>query len=99
MPGGPWTRQPFPQLEQMSDPTKSHFERFLRPLLASRFLTISALIHLLLILLFGGRVLFNKYVEPPDFQAAGDTVSTESVSAPPPPPPDASLPAAPTVSA
>ncbi len=77
----------------MPDPTKSHFDRFLRPILASRFLTISAILHLLFILLFGGRALFNKYVEPPDFVSTGDSmVSTDSAPAPPPPPPDATLP-------
>jgi hypothetical protein len=83
----------------MPDQPKSHFERFLRPILASRFLTVSALIHLLLIVLFGGRVLFNKYVEPPDFTATGDTVSTDLPPAPPAPPPDATLPPTPTLSA
>jgi hypothetical protein len=70
---------------------KSNFDRFLRPILASRFLTISVVFHLLIILLFGGTVLFSHYVEPPDFQATGDTmVATDS--APPAPPPDATLP-------
>ena len=80
----------------MIDLSKFHYERFLRPILASRFLTISALIHLLIIVLFGGRVLFNKYVEPPDFQSAGD--STVSTEAPPAPPqtPEETLPPAPT---
>ena len=81
----------------MPDQQKSHFERFLRPILASRFLTVSALIHLLIIVLFGGRVLFDKYVEPPDFQSTGDTVSTESAPAPPPPP-DVTIPPADTPS-
>jgi len=77
----------------MPDEQKSHFDRFLRPILASRFLTVSAAIHLAIILLFGSRVLFNKYVEPPDFQSTGDTtVSTDTSSEPPPPPPDANLP-------
>jgi len=77
----------------MPDPTKSHFDRFLRPILASRFLTISAVFHLLIIILFGGKALFNKYVEPPDFQSTGDSmVATDSPSEPEPPPPDANLP-------
>jgi hypothetical protein len=77
----------------MPDPAQSHFDRFLRPILASRFLTISAVIHLLIIVLFGGKVMFNKYVEPPDFQSSGDdTVSTDTPQAPPQPPPDATLP-------
>jgi len=82
----------------MPDQPKSHFERFLRPILASRFLTISALIHLLIIILFGGRVLFNKYVEPPDFQSTGDTVSTDNAPAPPDTP-DTTLPPAPSLAA
>jgi hypothetical protein len=70
-----------------------HFDRFLRPILASRFFTVSAVVHLLIILLFGGQVLFNKYVEPPDFQSTGEsTVSTDLPPAPPPPPPSATLP-------
>jgi hypothetical protein len=77
----------------MPELAPSHFDRFLRPILASRFFTISAIVHLLIILLFGGKVLFNKYVEPPDFQPTGDTmVSTDTPPAPPPPPPDATLP-------
>jgi hypothetical protein len=83
----------------MPDQSKSHFERFLRPILASRFLTISALIHLLLIILFGGRVLFNKYVEPPDFQSTGDDAAAGDVAPPPPATPDTTLPPTPTVAA
>jgi hypothetical protein len=92
----------------MLDQPKSRFERFLRSILASRFLTISALIHLLIIVLFGGRALFNRYVEPPDFQYTGDaTLATDTPQAPPTaevalpqtpslaaPPPSASTPAA-----
>jgi hypothetical protein len=82
----------------MPDPQKSTFDRFLRPILASRFLTISALIHLLIVFMVGGRVLFDRYVEPPDFQPTGDsTVATDTTSAPPPPPPDATLPPTSTV--
>jgi len=80
----------------MPDNSKSHFERFLRPILASRFLTISALLHLLLIVLFGGKVLFNKYVEPPDFQSTGDSeVATDSAPVPPQTPD--TLPPTPTI--
>ena len=78
-------------------PARPHspFERFIRTLLASRFLTISALLHLLLILLFGGTVLFKRYAEPPDFDSAGGGDNTADVAAPPqtpetlPPPPTA----------
>jgi hypothetical protein len=84
----------------MPDKQKSHFERFLRPILASRFLTVSALIHLVQIALVGGQVLFNKYVEPPDFTSTGDdAVSTDAAPAPPPPSPDDTLPPAPSLSA
>ncbi|HEX4085887.1 MAG TPA: prenyltransferase/squalene oxidase repeat-containing protein [Chthoniobacteraceae bacterium] len=82
----------------MSDQPKSHFERFLAPILASRFFTISALIHLVIVILIGGRVLFNKYVEPPDFQSAGDSVSADLPPAPPDTP-DNTLPPAPTLAA
>ena len=78
----------------MQDQTKSHFERLLKPILASRFLTISALIHLLIIVLFGGTVLFNKYVEPPDFQSTGGGGDD---AGPPPETPAETLPPTPTV--
>jgi hypothetical protein len=65
--------------------TTTHFDRFIRPLLASRYFTISAVIHLLIVILFGGKVLFNKYVEPPDFQSAGDGGADTGPIAPPPP--------------
>ncbi len=83
----------------MPDQPQSHFDRFLRPILASRFITISATIHLLIILLFGSKVLFNRYVEPPDFQASGDAGSTDIAPAPPVPPPDSNLPPAPSMGA
>jgi len=76
----------------------SPYERFLRRILASRFFTISAFLHLLLIVLFGGKVLFNKYVEPPDFQEVGDSNSADAAAVPPqapeplPPPPSLSVP-------
>lgn len=58
-------------------------------LLNSRFFTISLLLHVLVVLTFGGTVLFNKYVEPPDFTAGegGEGfVSNEAVTQPPPSP-------------
>jgi hypothetical protein len=78
-------------------PPKTQFERYLRSILASRFFTISALIHLGAIFLFGGTVLFNKYVEPPDFQAVG-TGGDPGQAAEPPQQPDATLPPTPVVS-
>ena len=80
-------------------PKTSHFDRFLRPILASRFLTISALLHLLIIVLFGGRVLFNKYVEPTDFTAQGDGPVSTDVPAAPPDTPQDTLPPPPTLAA
>ena len=81
----------------MQEHPKSLADRFLRPILASRFLTISALLHLLLVVLFGGRVLFKTYVEPPDFEATStDFVeSGDNTPEPPPPPPTEALPPAP----
>lgn len=67
-----------------SEQPRSLADRFLRPILASRFLTISALLHLLLVVLLGGKVLVNKYVEPPDFQSTGDFVDSGDNSPPPP---------------
>jgi len=82
----------------MTTNSTSFFDRLLRPVLASRFVTVSLVIHLLIVLLFGSRVLFDRYVEPPDFQATGETmVSTDT--APPPPAPEANLPPAPSLSA
>lgn len=71
----------------------------------SRFLMISALLHVVLVLLFGGTVLFNKFVEPPDFQAEGDFLNAGDVSTAPPPEPSQPMPtpslnvATPTVTA
>ena len=45
------------------------------------------MIHLLVVVLFGGKVLFNRYIEPPDFQSTGDGGST--VDAGPSTPPEA----------
>ena len=81
--------------EQIARRQKSRFERVVLSILGSRFLVVSTLIHLLIVVLIGGRVLFNKYLEPPDFQSAGETVPLES---PPAPPPDATLPPAETAS-
>lgn len=55
-----------------------------RRLLNSRFFTISLLLHLLLVLMFSGTVLFNKYVEPSDF-TAGDGIVSDTVKVQQPP--------------
>ena len=86
--------------QRTPEKAKSRFDRLLRAILASRFLTVSALIHLLILLLFGGTVLVNKYIEPPDFQSTGDSmISTNPDPAPPQPAPEASLPPEPSAAA
>ena len=42
-------------------------QRLQRSLFVSRFFTVSLLLHLILVVLLGGTILFNKYIEPPDF--------------------------------
>jgi hypothetical protein len=59
---------------------------FQKRLLNSRFFTISLFLHVLLILAFGGTVLFNKYVEPPDFTGEGGETGFVSNDAPQEPP-------------
>ncbi len=49
-------------------PTQNSIKKFLKGLSKSRFFTISILLHVLAILIFGGTVLFNVYVEPGDFE-------------------------------
>src|SRR4051794_26476747 len=57
-----------------------------RKLANSRFFTISAILHLIIVVMFGGTVLFNKYVEPADFTGdAGGLLSSEQVALPPQP--------------
>jgi hypothetical protein len=82
--------------QQAPKKIKSRFDRMLAGILASRFLTVSALIHLLILLLFGGKVLFDKYVEPPDFQSTGESMFSPDTApiAPPQTPEDALPPAA-----
>lgn len=72
---------------------KSPVERLMQKIAASRFMTISALLHLVIILLFGGTVLFNKYVEPPDFSAEGsEFLAAGPTDSPPAPEPAPSMP-------
>jgi hypothetical protein len=79
--------------------SSSPFDRFLQSVLASRFLTISAIIHILIIVPLGGRVLFTRYVEPPDFQESGEggngTQSNSDTTLPDTP--EAALPPVPTL--
>ena len=63
--------------------------RFQKRLFASRFFTVSVLLHFIFVFAFGGTVLYKTYSEPPDFSAgdSGGIVGGEDVSAPPPPKP------------
>jgi hypothetical protein len=49
-------------------------------LAASRFFTISLLLHSIVVVLGGGVVLFKAYVEPPDFTAEGSGLVGEEVA-------------------
>ncbi len=64
----------------------SPWEKLQQKILASRFLTISLLMHILLVVFFGGTVLFNKYVEPPDFAAEGEGFLSSDAQVTPPTP-------------
>lgn len=76
----------------MSTPDSSPdlIKRFIGALGKSRFLTVSVLLHLLLVFILGGTVLFNVYVEPDDFIGGGGDRNfldeSQMVAAPPPPP-------------
>lgn len=69
-------------------PYEPKWMSFRRRLLASRFFTLSLLLHVILVTALGGTVLFQKYVEPPDFvgeAGAGGFISQETVALPPQP--------------
>jgi hypothetical protein len=53
-------------------------------LAASRFLTFSLLLHVILVVMGGSVVLFKQYVEPPDFTASGGGIVSNEVSVAPP---------------
>src|SRR5579862_8869760 len=64
------------------------FLNFQKRLFNSRFFTISLLLHALLVILFGGTVLFQKFVEPPDFEASGSEFVDVGTAGQAPKPPD-----------
>ena len=70
----------------MTSPEKNTLQQLQKRFFNSRFFTVSLLLHLILILSFGGTVLFNKYVEPPDFtgEPGGSFVQPDTSTAPPP---------------
>jgi hypothetical protein len=61
------------------------FREFQKRLFKSRFFTVSVLIHAVIVIVLSGTVLFNRYVEPPDFTGGegGGFVSSEQTAAPP----------------
>ncbi len=67
----------------MLEPSLSTFEKVRNRALKSRFLTVSVLLHVLLVVILGGTVLFKAYVEPPDFTGGGSFVEQGSSVAPP----------------
>ena len=70
----------------MESPEKSSLiDRLIEKFNNSRFFTISFVLHVLLIVIFGGTVLFEAMQEPPDFQGGegGFIAGGEEVAAPP----------------
>lgn len=88
----------------MSEDSQSPLDRFITKLKNSRDFTISLLIHVIFVSIFGGTVLFQAVQEPPDFEGGGEGFvgSAEEVAAPPqqtqvmPPTQDISVMATPT---
>lgn len=70
----------------MSDDSQSPLQKLLDKLRNSRDFTISLLLHVILVSIFGGAVLFEAVQEPPDFEGGGEggfVGSSEPVAAPP----------------
>jgi hypothetical protein len=66
-------------------PKKPFVQRIQEKLAASRFLTFSVLLHVVLVVMGGSVVLFKQYVAPPDFAPDGPLVGSETVVRPPEP--------------
>jgi hypothetical protein len=66
-------------------PRKPFVQRVQEKLAASRFLTFSLLLHVVLVVMGGSVVLFKQYVAPPDFAPDGPLVGSETVVRPPEP--------------
>ena len=66
---------------------KHPLEQFVEKLRNSREFTISLLVHIIFVAVFGGTVLFQAAQEPPDFEGEGGFVAGggEQLSAPPQP--------------
>lgn len=70
----------------MSDDSQSPLQKLVDKLRNSRDFTISLLLHVILVSIFGGTVLFQAVQEPPDFEGGGEggfVGSSEPVAAPP----------------
>jgi hypothetical protein len=69
----------------MSDDSQSPLQKLVDKLRNSRDFTISLLLHVILVSIFGGAVLFEAVQEPPDFEGGGERFvgSSEPVTAPP----------------
>lgn len=68
----------------MSEPHSSLFEKLRNKALSSRFITVSVLLHVLLVTILGGTVLFQTYVEPPDFTGGSGSFVESTASVAPP---------------
>ena len=66
-------------------PRKPLGQRLQEKLAASRFLTFSLLLHVVLVVMGGSVVLFKQYVAPPDFAPDGPLVGSETAVRPPEP--------------
>jgi hypothetical protein len=67
--------------------TDALLQRLIDKINNSRFFTISLGIHVLLVLVFGGTVMYQAIQEPPDFEGGGEGGFVESGPSAPPPPP------------
>ncbi len=70
----------------MSDVKQSPLDKFVEKLRNRTDFTISLLLHVILVAVFGGTVLFKAVQEPPDFEGDGGGFvgNSEAVAAPPP---------------
>ena len=70
---------------QQPERKKNILDRLIDKFSQSRFFTISFVLHVLLIAIFGGTVLFEAMQEPPDFEGGegGFLAGGEEVAAPP----------------
>lgn len=85
--GSPADRRALPIVSSsaMPDNAPSAFEILRQKALNSRFFTISLLLHVLIVTILGGTVLFKAYVEPPDFTGGeGGSFVEQSASVSPP---------------